>query len=398
MDDYNVNVLSETKNEYSARLLELLAPTIIEGVKSIYNDAIKICEENDEQDKYLMTFQNYLTRVPKWNSTLIETECKRIISASKCSYLEDLLTCVHITHLKLLTSVRVSQKQKKIDIDIPKLSTFIHKIYIHLARKIYSNVYLFERDIMPLQYQKNMRECDILCRESILSVIRESVPVEKILRAYIDETVDEEIIEELIENNVSKKEAEKINEEIKERNEEREKLEEENVDANSSVVDTSNNTTEETNELDTINNIKENFQDTLKVLTEKLDESQKKLNTKLDGIDDLKETVKEKEKENEEEKTKDRLTFNDDDAVLDMGTNKESIISAPKTIERLDEISRVNDAKRKAEEAEYDDDDDDDGPLKIHGDNINLQFSDIHDLDQSKELKPLPTLDVEVLS
>ena len=403
MDDYNVNVLSETKNEYSARLLELLAPTIIEGVKSIYNDAIKICEENDEQDKYLMTFQNYLTRVPKWNSTLIETECKRIISASKCSYLEDLLTCVHITHLKLLTSVRVSQKQKKIDIDIPKLSTFIHKIYIHLARKIYSNVYLFEKDIMPLQYQKNMRECDILCRESILSVIRESVPVEKILRAYIDETVDEEIIEELIENNVSKKEAEKMSEEIKERNEEREKkLEEENVDTNESVVDTSENKVEETNELDTINNIKENFQDTLKVLTEKLDESQKKLNTKLDGIDDLKETVKEKEKEKEkeeeEEKAKsDRLTFNDDDAVLDMGTNKESIVSAPKTIERLDEISRVNDAKRKAEEAEYDDDDDD-GPLKIHGDNINLQISDIHDLDQSKELKPLPSLDVEVLS
>ena len=28
----------------------------------------------------------------------------------------------------------------------------------------------------------------------------------------------------------------------------------------------------------------------------------------------------------------------------------------------------------------------------------NLQISDIHDLDQSKELKPLPSLDVEVLS
>ena len=392
MDDYNVNVLSETKNEYSARLLELLSPAIIEGIKSIFNDARKICQENDEQDKYLMTFQNYLTRVPKWNSTLIEAECQRINHSSKCSYLEDLLTCVHITHLKLLTSVRVSQKQKKIDIDIPKLSTFIHKIYIHLARKIYSNVYLFEKDIMPLQYQKNMRECDILCRESILAVIRESIPVEKILRAYIDETVDEEIIEELIEKNVSKKEAEKMNEEIKERNEEREKkLESEEVDKNKSIVDTSENNIEETNELDTINNIKENFHDTLKVLTEKLDESQKKLNTKLDNIDDLKDTVKEKEKEKEKG---DRLTFNDDDAVLDMGTNKESIISAPKTIERLDEIAKVNDAKRKAEEAEFDDDDDEDGPLKIHGDNINLQISDIHDLDQSKELKPLPSLDV----
>ena len=114
MDDYNVNVLSESKNEYSARLLNILSPLIIEGIKSIYNDAISICVENDEEDKYLMTFQNFLTRVPKWNSTLVDDECKRILKSSNCNYLEDLLTCVHITHLKLLTSVRVSQKQKKL--------------------------------------------------------------------------------------------------------------------------------------------------------------------------------------------------------------------------------------------------------------------------------------------
>ena len=79
MDDYNVNVLSESKNEYSARLLNILSPLIIEGIKSIYNDAISICVENDEEDKYLMTFQNFLTRVPKWNSTLVDDECKRIV-------------------------------------------------------------------------------------------------------------------------------------------------------------------------------------------------------------------------------------------------------------------------------------------------------------------------------
>ena len=49
MDDYNVNVLSESKNEYSARLLNILSPLIIEGIKSIYNDAISICLENDEE-------------------------------------------------------------------------------------------------------------------------------------------------------------------------------------------------------------------------------------------------------------------------------------------------------------------------------------------------------------
>ena len=142
MDDYNINVLSEAKSEYSTRLVSILTPLMLEGIKSIFNEAQTLCLENDEDDKYLMTFQNFLSRVPKWNTTIIEEETKRIVELSKCNYLEDLLTCVHITQLKILTSIRVSQKQKKIDIDIPKLKTFVHKCYITLARKLYSNVYL----------------------------------------------------------------------------------------------------------------------------------------------------------------------------------------------------------------------------------------------------------------
>merc|ERR1711871_1905051 len=202
MDDYNVNVLSEAKSEYSSRLVTIMTPLMLEGIKSIFDEAIKLCLDNDEEEKYLMTFQNFLSRVPKWNETIIDIETKRIIEKSRCDYLEDLLTCVHITQLKILTSIRVSQKQKKIDIDIPKLTTFVHKCYIAYARKLYSNVYLFEKDILPLNYQKNMREAELMCQESILQVIRENMPVEKILRAYIDETVDEEVIEETIEKTV----------------------------------------------------------------------------------------------------------------------------------------------------------------------------------------------------
>ena len=88
------------------------------------------------------------------------------------------------------------------------------------------------------------------------------------------------------------------------------------------------------------------------------------------------------------------ISFNDNDNVLDMGTNKESVISAPKDIERLDKISKENDAKRKAEEAEYGDDD---GPLKIGGEDLKLNISDVHDLNHAN-IKPPPSLDVEVLS
>ena len=78
MDDYNTNMLSEAKNEYCIRLLNILSPLIIEGIKSILKEADNLCIQNDEESKYLMTFQTFLSRVPKWNTTIIETERKRI--------------------------------------------------------------------------------------------------------------------------------------------------------------------------------------------------------------------------------------------------------------------------------------------------------------------------------
>ena len=197
MDDFNVSALHESKNEWGSRLVTLLTPLIIDGYKSILDESIKLCKDNNEMDKYLMTFQNLISRIPKWNQQIIENERKRICEKSGCNYLEDLVTCVHIIQLKILTAMRVGQKQKKIDINIPKLDDFIHKVYINVARKIYKNVYLFELNIQPLQVQKNYRELEIIVQECILNTLRESIPVEAILKAYMDETIEEDVIEEV---------------------------------------------------------------------------------------------------------------------------------------------------------------------------------------------------------
>ena len=55
-----------------------------------------------------------------------------------------------------------------------------------------------------------------MCQESILNVIRENMPIETILRAYIDETVDEEVIEETIEKTVTEKEKLELEKELAE--------------------------------------------------------------------------------------------------------------------------------------------------------------------------------------
>ena len=310
MDDFNVCSLHESKNEWGARLLTILTPLIIEGFKSIFDESYKLCSDNNEIEKYLMTFQNFITRIPKWNSTIIEAERKRIIDRSGCSYLEELVTCIHIIQLKLLTAMRVGKKQKKIDINIPKLDDFIHKCYINVARKMYKNVYLFDLNCQPLQVQKNNRELELIIQECILNAVRDSIPLESILKAYMDETVEEDVIEE----------------------------------------------------------IKEQLFDN-PITTEK-------------------QAIFEGKGENNVS-----LKFNDIDSAISKN-GKEELIEAPKTLERLEEISTLRNIQRKIEEEE------DDEKLKISNEEVSLDSLDVQ-LINPEEIKLDTDLlfdDIEILA
>jgi len=321
MDDFQPSNLYQSRDEFCARLIGILTPLVIEGIKSIFNEAVKMCIENNETKKYLMHFQNLIGHIPKWNSNTIETERKRIIERSGCNYLEDLITCVHIIHLKVLTCVRVGNKQKKIDISIPKIDSFLHKIYIHVARKTYTNVYLFERDIPPLNIQRNNREFEIIVQECILATIRESIPTEDIIRAYTDESI--EIEEEVIVENI---------------------VDPEEKDKKDDTTDASAAADEEVKMPD--------------------EEKPPELVPSIANMDEKPVTTK--------------LTFNDYDSMLDSDTGKIEDISAPKNIDRLEEISTSRALQRKLEEEE--DDDEIEERIKIHTDNIHLDELDIFDI------------------
>ena len=201
MDDYTSNVLIDSKNEWSILLINHITPHIIDGFRSIFNESVRLCEENDEIEKYLMTYQNLLARIPKWNQQMITTEHERIVKLCNCSYLEDILTCVHIIQLKVLSCVRVGNESKKIKIDIPDFSAFLHNVYTNIARKLYSAIYLFEIDVPALEQQKRNREFELIVQTCIMNTIRDRIPVEMLLRQFIDETQEVEVtkVEKLIE-------------------------------------------------------------------------------------------------------------------------------------------------------------------------------------------------------
>ena len=327
MDDFVISNLHESRNEWCARLISIFTPLVTEGIRSVFNEAWRLCQEADDVGKYLMTFQNLLSRIPKWNENIIADERKRIEERSGCTYLEDLITCVHVIQLKILTCIRVGNKQKKIDITIPKLDPFIHKVYIHVARKIYMNVYLFEKNVSPLAVQKNNRELEMIIQECILMAIRESIPTEQIIRAYLDESVEqeEEVVVETIEDPVV---------------------------VNGGGGGAGNGTGDENGGNDTGVASDENAISNAVVPT--ISPEQLEIPSSVN-----------------------RLAFSDYDSVLHMDSNEQETINAPKTIERLEEISADRAYQRKLEEDEEDLED----RIQISADSIDLNELGILNMD-----------------
>jgi len=316
MDDIVIANLHESRNEWCCRLVSIFSPLVQEGLKSLFDEAWNMCVENNELDKYLMTYQNLLSRIPKWNEKIIEDERKRIIERSGCNYLEDLISCVHIIQLKILTCIRVGNKQKKIDISIPKIDSFIHKVYVNAARKIYKNTYLYDKNINALEKQKNMREIDNIIEECIMMAIRDSIPTEEIIRAYMDEAEEQEdevIIEDIPIEPIA---------------------ELENI-----IPDVITNEEEIPEQVPSVKNI-------------------------------------------DEEVVKTQLTFNDIDNVLNENNEKEDI-TAPKSLERLEEISTNRAMARKLEELAEDEDDNND-VLNIGGD---IQLTGIDEINDDGSMK-----------
>jgi len=357
--------LGESKNEWCARLVNILTPAVIDGLKSIFKEALELCEENDEHDKYLMTFQTFLSRIPKWNDSIIGEERARIETFTKCGYLEELITCVHVIQLKALTCVRVGQKQKKIDIDIPSADVFIHKVYINVARKLYTNVYLFEAELAPLDLQKNNRQLELFAQESILNTIRDTMPVESILRAYMDETEEEEvdIKEEIIEEEVQEEAVQK--EAVQEEAVQKEAVNEKSLPIASEPVTGAP-------ALGAPLGVAP-MSDVNMIMNDTVLETMQSIPSQTENI-----------------------SFSNTDKAQDTLGN-ETLVSAPKTIERLEQIALDGAQKRRDEEADDDDEDDDYEERITIGGNVNIDTLDINDMNAPSSRPPIVLDDIEFL-
>lgn len=185
----NIGVYAEAKGEYTRQLCQFLVPALLGYFLQMVDEAK---EKDTDAKKLLWNFQNLLKDVPDWNVDKVRRETTTIQTLAKCDYLEELLTAVFIAHTKVLSAIRLTTKNKKLQISIPKLDHFLHRTLGDCARLIWSNVYLFTPTGTPVERQKNLNLVEGLLGEGILQSIRTMLPVKSILREYLHDDGEEE--------------------------------------------------------------------------------------------------------------------------------------------------------------------------------------------------------------
>jgi hypothetical protein len=186
MDNFDggVSVYSEAKGEYTKQLTLFIVPSFH---RFFMNCLEQSYVEEVQPKKQLWKFQEFLSQIPEWNMDKVQREVQKIIGEIQCDYLEELVTAVFIAHTKVLTAIRIGNKNKRVQITIPKLEHFIHRALSESSRLLWSSAYLFQNELPPIEKQKNHRQIEQLLHEGVAQAIRGLLPVKNILKDYLAE-------------------------------------------------------------------------------------------------------------------------------------------------------------------------------------------------------------------
>lgn len=191
-----VSVYSEAKGEYTKQLCQYMLPALQQYFLDMMDEAK---QKEPNVNKVLLMFQQILEGVPEWNADKVQRETSALTTMTHCDYLEELLTAVFIAHTKVLSAIRLTSKQKKLQITIPRLEHFLHRTMIECSRLLWSNTYLFSTAAPSMERQKNLRHIEGILHDGIQQAIRSMLPVKNILREYLKEDDDDEEEEETVE-------------------------------------------------------------------------------------------------------------------------------------------------------------------------------------------------------
>lgn len=172
----SLGILVEAKKEYTNQLCILMCPVMIGVFQDMYEEAVRMSKNK----KPLLQYQRLLKEVPNWSNAMSKKHEDNIVN--RCTWFSDLLAAVFVSHVKILSSVRLKSDSKKISLKLPNNGVFIQTCYNNCARSLYNDPYVYHDEM-----SEHVRD-DMLTKrfsECIETTIKELIPVQQILSTYM---------------------------------------------------------------------------------------------------------------------------------------------------------------------------------------------------------------------
>ena len=185
--DVNMSIVVEAKTQYTKQLINILKDNVYHVLKNEFINALKISEDSK---RILFNFQSNLKSIRVWNSDIIKKETEKLLD--KCSYLNEIITAVFISNIRILTSIKIDKSKKKLKITIPSNETFVHKVFVTSAKYVFENPFMFRNN-------KNSENTSEIYKWIVLAIeetIFELLPIKELLDSYLNEDKEEEVSEE----------------------------------------------------------------------------------------------------------------------------------------------------------------------------------------------------------
>lgn len=177
-ENVDLQSVNTARNEYLIRLHKTVAPFVIGFIKDLYAGAV----QREGYRKAIKETQRLLREVPGWNASVI-SEKARAIEAREPA-LPNIIAAAFVSFVKILSSIRLSSERPRIKLKVPPTETFVHRVYVLCAKKVYETPALL----------RNGTDDDLrnVVFEAVENAVRDMIPMGDILPVYLSNTVGQD--------------------------------------------------------------------------------------------------------------------------------------------------------------------------------------------------------------
>lgn len=166
-------LLLDAKEEYLGQVTDVMAPFVLTTFRDMY------VEGQQHKGKVLLSFQKALREIPSWNSHVVRQKTQDIEVRYKS--LGKLIAALFVSVVKIMSTIRLHRERPNIRLKLPSNDAFVHQTYIQTAREFYNNPHLINES-------RSVRIATV--KEGVRAAVREMLPIDDILTAYLGGTVD----------------------------------------------------------------------------------------------------------------------------------------------------------------------------------------------------------------